>query len=417
MVRRRLLLITVVLVGCADAPVQPNPEAFTLNPPDVWSGTSVTIKSAGFAHAPPDAILLDDDSLTFTRIDDSSFRALLPDLPGTHQVRVVSPFVLSPPVPIKLNGFLSANEGPVFMGRAVRGAYPTEVYGSGPFGLRRWNVSSGGTYDYPDSMHVSAQARGVGVGPRPGELVLRSSGPGNWQVWRVEPTVEHLDSTQFFSDRFVDHRGNLYVLPASHQTSFAHCDTACSWSWIQSESPYDVVHASKGARAVVVAPFFSDDRAPVIDVASGQVSYYVDSLGSTSGAVFSDRGDTLFLTGNNASTMEEGPTRLRLIRAEDGTVLKTVLLPLNACGLALDPVRPLLYAAGFGEHGLPTLAVFDQATLEPIAQLAADPYAIGFPCMVLPSPLERRIYVITSWNGFFDNRVHALVARFETPPY
>ncbi|HET9384675.1 MAG TPA: hypothetical protein VFO67_05980 [Gemmatimonadales bacterium] len=64
------------------------------------------------------------------------------------------------------------------------------------------------------------------------------------------------------------------------------------------------------------------------------------------------------------------------------------------------------------------LTVFDRATLEPVAQLAADPNSFHFPCIVLPSPLERRVYVAWTWGvGPFEDNLHALVARFETPPY
>ncbi|HET9384676.1 MAG TPA: hypothetical protein VFO67_05985 [Gemmatimonadales bacterium] len=166
--------VGLVLAGCADPPTaQPDPQPFAVMSSDVWSGTSVTIKSAGFVDADPSAVLLDDDSLSYTRVDDSTLHVPVPDSPGSHELRVVSSLIQSTPVSIKLNGFLSASEGPVFQGRAVRGAYLTELYGNGPLGLRRWNVSTGATYDYPVSMHdPRLGGRGVGRGTHLGELVL-----------------------------------------------------------------------------------------------------------------------------------------------------------------------------------------------------------------------------------------------------
>jgi hypothetical protein len=417
--RSLTLGLGLFLAGCADPPAQPDPQPFSVESSDVWSGASVTLRSAGFVDVDPSAVLLDDDSLAFTRVDDSTLHVPLPDSPGTHQLRVVSPLVLPTSVTVKLNGFLSAERSTVFMGRAIRGAQPTEVYSSGPTGLRRWNVSTGATVDYPDSMHVSTCARGVGLGPHPGELVLHSACNATWKVWRVEPTIDLLDSiTQpVFGDRFIDQRAGLVVVPGSHQTFLIRCDTACVSNRIDNESPFDVVYSPAGDRAVVLAYSATDTGAPVLDVATGNVSYYVDRLESAEAAVWSDEGDTLYLAGGD-SLQVGGPNFLMALRSADGHAFRTVTVPFRTCGLALDPIRPLLYAAGHVRGtGQPVLAVFDRATHEPVTLLGAEMYAWGFPCMVLPSPLERRIYVIESADGGFDSRIQAPIARFETPPY
>jgi hypothetical protein len=412
------LALGLLLAACADPPAaQPEPQAFVVESSDVWSGTSLTVRSGGFVDAEPSAVLLDDDSLLFTRVDDSTIHVSLPDAPGTHQLRVVSNLVLSTPVPVKLNGFLNAEAGPVFMGRAARGANLTEVYASGPTGLRRWNVSTGALFDYPDSMHAETCSRGVGLGTHPGELLL-NSGCSAWQVWRVEPTVQPLDTAVWYNDRFVDQQDNTLVVPGAHYTGILRCDTPCTGSWTRTESPFDVVYAPAGNRAVVLSYRVSDTGVAVVDVPGARVNYYVDRLQSAEGAVFSDDGDTLFLAGGDSIDYTSDAEFILALRAADGLVVDSVRVPFRVCGVALDPVRSQLYAAGHvSGTGVPVLAVFDRAHLAPVTLLSAPMYTWGFPCMVLPDPLERRIYVIESPDGGFDVRIHARIARFETPPY
>ena len=415
----RALMVGLLLAGCSDPPVQPDPQPFVVENDDVWSGSSITVRSAGFVGADP-AVLLDADTLAFTRVNDSTLSVALPDLPGTHQLHIASPSVLSTPVPVHLNGFLGAREGPVFMGRAVRGAELTEVYGSGPTGLRRWNVSTGATLDYPDSMHTETCSRGVGAGPHIGELVLLHGdcSTPRWWLWRIEPTVALLDTTQLGSPRFVDVLGpGRYVLPGSHMTVIIVCDTTCVQSDTRGESGFDVVHSPTGHRAVPLAYVVSDTGAPVIDGTTGRLGYYVPQLESVLGAAFSESGDTLYLTGED-NVFTPGVNLLLAARAGDGSPLMVDTLSFNSCGVAVDPVRPLLYVAGnlgAGTNGRSVLGVFDRASLEPIALLHADSAVYYTPCQVLPSPLERRVYVSPSIEGTFDIRVHSWVASYETP--
>lgn len=418
----RALMVGLLLGGCADPPVgQPDPQPFVVENDDVWSGSSVTVRSAGFVGADPAAVLLDADTLAFTRVNDSTLTVALPDLPGTHQLHIASPSVLPTPVPVHLNGFVGAQEGPVFMGRAVRGSQLTEVYGSGPTGLRRWDVSTGTTWDYPDSMHTGTCSRGVGAGPHTGELVLLRGdcSVANWWLWRIEPTVARLDSTQFGSSWFVDVLGpGRYVLPGAHMTVIIACDTSCVRSDTRGESGFDVVHSPTGHRAVPLAYVVSDTGAPVIDGTTGRLSYYLPQFEELIGAAFSEDGDTLYLTGQD-NVWTPGVELLLAARAVDGSPLVVDTLSFSPCGVAVDPVRPLLYVAGnqgAGANGRSVLGVFDRTTLEPIALLHADSLVYYTPCKVLPSPLERRVYVIPSIEGAFDIRVHSWVASYETPP-
>ena len=411
-------LIGLLCIGCSDAAQQPDPVPVVVEETEVWSGTSVTVVSGGFAHDDP-VVLLDGDTLAFVRVNDSTLDVGLPDLPGTRRLHVISPFVLATDVPIHLNGFVSTDAGPMFMGRAVRGASPTELYGSGPFGLRRWNVSTGGTVDYPDSMHIPTCSRGVGQGPAPVELVLHSgSCPAPWRRWRVEPTIEWLGTVPANSDRFVDMLApGRYVAPGSHYFVFWTCDTACTFQLIRGESGFDVVHSPAGDRAVLLS-YVDSGGAPVIDVSAGKIGYVVPAFGAPMAAAFSEAGDTLFLGGYD----EPAPTAtlLAAVRASDGLVYRLDTLPHSVCGIALDPVRPWLYVAGglYDPVGRwPVLSVLNRTTFEPIATLRAPDSLYSFnPCAVLPSPLERRVFVVDLADVEFTTFARPPVVRFETPP-
>jgi hypothetical protein len=414
-----------LLAACSDTPAgQPEPQPFVVENADVWSGTSVTVRSAGFVAADPSAVLLGTDTLVFTRVNDSTLTVALPDLPGTHQLRIVSASVLTISVSVHLNGYLDSATGPVFSGRVVRGASLTDLYGSGPFGLRRWNVSTGQTFDYPDSMHISTGVRGVGIGSVVGELVLHSAAFSTaWRTWKVEPGVERRDSAPVAAERFLDVlTGGVHVSPGGHEFRISWCDTTCQiLGYPRGESGFEIVHSPVGNRAALLAYTVSDSGAPVIDADAKRV-LYVTPFRAAMGAAFSQGGDTLFLVGQDHSATAGGAGLVAVVRGADGARLSLDTTSYAPCGVAIDPGRPLLYVAGIyyeAPNYWSVLGVFDRATLDPIVTLrVADGPLFGKygPCTVLPSPLERRVYVVTSFDAPFDPAYHVTFARFETPP-
>lgn len=416
--------LALLPAGCADPPAaQPDPEPFVVENADVWSGSSLTVRSAGFVPADPVAVLLDTDTLAFTRVNDSTLRVGLPDAPGTHQLRISSAFVLPIPVPVHLNGYIDTATGPVFSGRVARGVHLTQLFGNGPFGLRRWDVRTGETVDYPDSMHVSTCTRGVGIGSTPGELVLQTGTcAAKWRTWQVEPSVTRGDSTPLDTDRFLDVLGGgLYVTPGSHWFNLWSCDTACQWLGSpRGESGFDIVHSPVGDRAVLLAYSVSDSGAPMIDVGAKRITY-IPPFRASVGAAFSEQGDTLFLVGQDHAASIGGSGLVAAVRATDGTPFVLDTTNYSLCGVALDPARPLLYVAGVYRNPpdyWSVLGVLDRATLQPIVTLRTGEVALfgSNPCTILPNPLERRIYVVSSFDAPFDPRIQAWVVRFETPP-
>ena len=228
----RILALGLVLAACHEAPsAQPEPLPFALGSADVWSGGEVTILSAAFAQsAPLPAVLLDADTLSVRRSDDTTLIATLPDLPGPHTIRVASPVVLPVAATLTLRGFVAWRAGPLFSGRTAPGVTPTTVFGNGPNSLRRWDVSSDAVLDYPDTVHAVACTRGVGSGPSPGQLVLNTGTcfGTRWMLWQVDPQLVWLDSAaSTSSDRWVIALAQTrYVIPGPHLFTLLACDSA-----------------------------------------------------------------------------------------------------------------------------------------------------------------------------------------------
>ena len=84
----RILALGLVLAACHEAPsAQPEPLPFALGSADVWSGGEVTILSAAFAQsAPLPAVLLDADTLSVRRSDDTTLDRKSTRLNSSHSL-------------------------------------------------------------------------------------------------------------------------------------------------------------------------------------------------------------------------------------------------------------------------------------------------------------------------------------------
>lgn len=422
-----------VLLGACERPVDVPIAPVSLVSDDVWSGSELRMTSPGFvpSAARVPVVLLDADTLALRRLDDTTFVAPLPDRPGPHALRVRSPLVLPLQTTVTLRGFLNSETGPGMSGRTEPGIEPTELFGSGPDGLRRWNVATGETFDYPDTLHMVADARGVGPGIHRGHVVLQTRVGGTtprrvWMIWRMWPNVVLVDTmpSEVSSDRFVAALAfRRYAFPASHWFLLRACDgTPCAAQNLTAESGFDVVRSPRGDRAALLAHVVPDSGAPIVDIASGTTAYFVPPLRSATGAAFTGDGDTLFLAGNDRPA-GLGVSLLLAVRASDGQLLVSDTLSYRTCGAALDQSRPWLYVAGIRLEGpgvfRSVLGVFDRRTLAPITMLhvPGDPvHGANFPCRILPSSVERRVYVIDTFEGEFHPTMRASFVRFDTPP-
>jgi hypothetical protein len=157
-----------------------------------------------------------------------------------------------------------------------------------------------------------------------------------------------------------------------------------------------------------------------VDVASGTIGYKVPPLRSVTGAAFSSAGDTLFIAGQDHAATAS-PAMLLAVRAADGIVLASTTLPFGSCAVAVDQTRPWLYVAGavfLNGAWRAALQVLDRRTLAPITTLGIPAgivtAGLNF-CRILPSPIERRVYLIDSWDGGFEPAARPGLFRFDTP--
>jgi hypothetical protein len=423
------------LLGCTEpawAPPEPVPVA--LLTPDVWSGGEAVLASAAFT---PDrglpVVLLNDDTLVVRRLDDTTVAARLPDLPGTQVLHVLTQDVLDFPIVVELRGFESAGSGPILSGRlqVLAGVRPT-VVGTGVTGAVVWNLQTTIGTPLPDSLHDPMCAGGVGPSYAGITLVPSCQYADRWWSWRLRPTVELVD------DSLCGGWYNAFAVELGHGRGLAlgtdevwlsyRDGLTCSRSHLVWAGASDVVISPRGDRAAIIAQGYGSrhylDTAnaplgmPVIDVEGGRIAYEVGSLHGPSGAAFSNEGDTLFVVGRDASGRQEV---LLALRAADGQLLRSLVVPLKSWAIAVDPVRPWVYVGGYTlPEGRTQLLVFDRKSLALLASVGAPDSVSGFTCCdfgtrIVPSPAEQRVYVV--WAPHYRvEAAPAFLTRFRTPP-
>ena len=420
---RRILWLGLVFAACDKLPTvrqRPELQAFRASP-DVWSGSEVTITSQGFTTAAAlPVVVLDDQLLAVRLVDDTTIAAALPDRPGPHALRVVADAVDPNAVTVQLRGFVSRTEGPLLSGRTEPGLDTRYLFGSGPTGLRRWNIRTNKAIDLGDTLHAVACTTGVGPGPAVGNLVLESGGcdSGRWVVWHTEPLFPLADTAAATTDHFVAVlRAGVWVVAGSVAFSVTACDSTCASESIPATLAIDIVRSPRADRAALLSRTIGDGAAPgvpVVDVALGRMGYRVATLSAAQGGAFSSGGDTLYLAGDSASSFV-----LVATAAADGQLLASRPLGFAPCAVVLDPSRPWVYVAGVSPtSGQSLLQVFDRGTMNPITTLHVTsdiPYGHNL-CRIMPNPVEHRVYVAETWGGEHNPTAHAQLYAFETPP-
>src|SRR6266487_1733455 len=282
-----LIWVGIVLAACDKIPtVQPRPELQTYRAtPDVWSGGELVVTSHGFAAESLPDILLDGQLLAVRRVDDTTVAAVAPDRPGPHTLRVVARVVDPHAVVVQLRGFVNRIEGPLLSGRTEPGRDTRYLFGSGPTGLRRWNIRTNKAIELGDTVHAVSCTRGVGPGPTVGDLVLLTGGcsTGRWLVWHTEPLYPLTDTASAMTDHFVAVlQTGRWVVLADATFSVTACDSGvCTAETIPGTAVSDVVHSPRRDRAVLLAGTIGDSGTPgvpVIDVGLGSVGYRVRAL-------------------------------------------------------------------------------------------------------------------------------------------
>lgn len=162
------------------------------------------------------------------------------------------------------------------------------------------------------------------------------------------------------------------------------------------------VYLSPRKDRATIAVNYAAAGTPVFD-ASGQLVYTVSQVRNPKGIDFSADGGSLAIAGG--SFFDPGQaSRLLLVNATTGVVLRDTLLGRPAFAVSFDPVRPLLYVGVTGVGGFPTVLVLNASTLEVAGNLAVP--TSGMPCAlqdcshgVIALSATNSLYVFWSYNG------------------
>lgn len=425
MTMRRLIWMSVVLAACEKVPdrvptgAEPQPFAVSL---DVWSGSELTITSAGLRSVESlPTVLLDGSAIPTRRVNDTTLAATLPDAPGAHSVRLASAGFDQRAATVHLRGFVEHAEGPELSGRTEAGVDPRYVFGSGPISLRRWNVATNKAVDLGDTVHAVACTRGIGPGPNAGEIVVLNGGcTGRWAVWHTEPLYPTADTAAVLTDHIVAvlATGRTVVLGGDTVALGACSGGTCTTESVPGMEARDVVRSPRGDRAALLTRLVGDPGAPgtpVVNVALGTIAYRVTQLREAYGAAFSGGGDTLYVAGLSAPET----FALAVLRAADGASLAARQLDFAPCAVAVDPGGEWLYIAGLSKTGESRLQVFNRQSLSPVATLRTTASAtFGHEnrlCLIMPNPIGHLLYVVDTGAGEHNPTARAHIFRFETP--
>lgn len=360
--RTRLMTIlgSLFAVGCGAEAILPggNEPSLEVVGEESWAGGElrVMVRHAEGEQAPV-TLTLDGTLLAVTRVDDSTFTAILPQADGPLPLRLEADGIAPLETTIILHGYRSTVYGPEVAGPVVRRP------GNGP------PVVLGGTWDaavevslangdiartWPLSVHSLKCGVGIVPGPAAGEVLVRGgSADGSCLAAELRPfsaeglgdatgTVAPLSPTGISAvvgpGRAVQGANNNWGAEIA-------CDNPDAWTGCQVTV---VPQANQNLRGWVAG--YQSDRIvslairPVIyDLASGEaVRRFTDDNGIVQAAAFSASGDTLLIgvthTGAEGALLRvdalTGAT-LDAVAFHDGRVL----------GVAVDGLRDRVLVA------------------------------------------------------------------------
>ena len=369
-------LLSLSVSGCRE-PTSVSAFDLRLDRTSGWSSDELHVVSQRFAT---DTQLLDiriDDSVaTPRRINDSTLAIHFPILSGDHSLVVRAPGLNFSTV-IHTYGFGGVRAGPAITGYALD--YPAAGAGAflanGESRLLLINAASGSTSAFPDSVHTPWCMRGPGPGFPPNRVLLRH-GADWWscsrtEVWDLTLTPSLVESRGDTTSRLAAQLGTGGWLIGSHHR-------ICTYGvgnpgFCQGLEEVNAVRISpRGDYALPLVHYTVNLGVPIYDGASGLPRYYVPGLYSSGGASFTPTGDTLLLVGDD-SARSFNLHHLLALDAATGRELRRTSVPL--AGLLYDLVITgswvvVAMSPMATDPSVPTLLVFDRATLSHVATLA-----------------------------------------------
>jgi hypothetical protein len=141
---------------------------------------------------------------------------------------------------------------------------------------------------------------------------------------------------------------------------------------------------------------------PVFDAPSGSLAYYVTQLERATGVDFSPDGELLAMVGTPAGGYLTG--RVLLLRASTGEVLGDTTVGHTVFGVAIDPVRPLLYVGEDQGDGHPSILVIDRTSFHLVGKMSVP--AASAECN---TACYKSVIAVSSANALY------LVAAYNPP--
>jgi hypothetical protein len=432
--RRVFVLVGLVALACQDTATAPLELEPVLSARALWSGGELRITDAAFAGQVV-RVVLDHDTLPTQSLDDTTVAVRLPRRVGTFPVQVIAGSTAASAGDVTLHGFQSAMYSVAFMSGqpyAIPGGGAPLIFAGSDPGAAVFDLSTGTAIQtLPESLFTPDCIWTPSPSNDANRFVLmgkRADGScGAAKLWSIRPTPEFIDSlaagagtTWYTSGQPSPRR---WIFNWNNNNHLWICDTGCVFNFYQSaDGPDGVTISPRGDRFL----WLPAAELTVYDSRTLDTAFVLPGWYYIHGA-FSAEGDTLALTASEDTA--EDRKHLLFVRADDGIVLRDVRLDslyqqtdfVLTGPVAADPVRPWLYATLFvrsaaGEWTLRVvvvdrtngaiLGVLDTPVSFPV------PYA---PAAVVPSPLEHRVYIVLSANGYKVHGFRGTILRYSTP--
>jgi hypothetical protein len=426
-VNTRACYLLLSAAACT-TPVDPTPQPATyrISPQQVWAGATVTIESAAFRELGDGAELdLGLVNVPMVRVDDTTMLATIPSTAGgIYDPAVVMGDSLALLDQVTVWGFAGSRRyGP----DGVWFAWDVYVWPEGSTsilggtlggGLTTIDLATDEIVTWPGILSLQS-IRGPGATPQDSVFLLRATGepPRSWKLTpNPQLLAEHPEFT--FTRQLLRLGTHSWILTANNRVE--------TWTRPDSATAYTVtsiamnesqgVHLSpRGDRATIrVAQVpFAVAGVPVFAAPSGALAYYV-GLRSSTAVDWSADGALLAMAGSPpAGPATDG--QVLLLQSGTGQALGSVLTGRPVFGVAIDELRPYLYAGVTSTTGRMAIQVYRRPELSLLAELdmpqteaTCGLLADCFGGVLALGPEE--LYAFYGWNGFTRS------ARFFLPP-
>ena len=414
--RSASVLLLACVLSCSDSSSTTVPPAatVTVSPTTLWGGGTLLVRSAAFKPGGTGAtIQAGGMSLVLTRVDDSTMTTRLPNtLSGTITPTAVVSGVTVDLAALMVYGYAeTVSYEPLFdedvyvwprdgHARIMGGYFYASTGGPVPDpGLGFIDLDTRAVTSFPGILNTNI-LRGPGATYQDSIFILKSSGNGPVEVWRLLPTPTLLEShPEVTSGRQALRFGpNAWFTSSNHSFSYPGFQFAGN----AAEETEGVFMSPRHDRATITVDHVFVPGVPVFNVPSGTLAYSISQLASAQGVDFSPDGELLAMAGG-ITGWPEGAGRILLLNATTGAVIHDTTVDRRVFAVAIDPVRPLLYVGLIAADDRPVVLVLDRNSFKTLGEMAVPATApscfLGCYKGVIALSNAPALYVFWGFNG------------------